>query len=210
MLVVSVYGRFSCSVCDTISGPTRFSDTAKEMKSSVKEFINTNVTFIGELPSCLAVNKESKSTSSTERYTEHTEINNTGEYAQLSLLQDLLIHVKKLLQTTSNLLQTVASEFLVVMLNDLDRIITWRSVTHILIPVAYALKGTSMPTDVLRKMNTEVIAKCKNGGLHVLVTARDGQWHVYEMRDNEGHALTVHQLQKYLWKDVNSRTKPEL
>jgi superfamily II RNA helicase len=49
------------------------------------------------------------------------------------------------------------------------------------------------PSAVLRKMMTEVIAKCKNGGLHVLVTARDGQWHVYEMRDNEGHALTKQQ-----------------
>ena len=69
---------------DTISRSTRFADTTKEMKSSVKEFINTNVTFIGEFPSCLVVNEESKSTSSTERYTEHTEINNTVEYAQLS------------------------------------------------------------------------------------------------------------------------------
>lgn len=78
--------------------------------------------------------------SSTERYAKHSENNTTVEYAPLSLLQDCLIHVKKWLQKTYNLLQTVASETLVFMLNDLDRIITWRSVTHILILVAYALK----------------------------------------------------------------------
>jgi homoserine acetyltransferase len=50
--------------------------------------------------------------SSTERYIKHTENNTTVEYAPLSLLQDCLIHVKKWLQKTYNLLQTVASKTL--------------------------------------------------------------------------------------------------
>jgi hypothetical protein len=187
---------------------TRFSDSAKELKNSVKKFVETNVDFIGEFPSCIATNKSANTTSSSERYLSHIENNDVEEHKAFSLLQDSIVHVQKWLQTTYDLLRTVASEILVFMLNDLDRIYSMEiSNAH---PVAYALKGPSMPTDVLRRMMKELIEKCENKGLNILVTASDGQWHLYGVRENTSRALTVHQLQKDHWKDVNSRSKPVL
>ena len=161
------------------------------------------MTFIGEFPSCTAHNKEKESENIYDRFVKHLSCNaDDMESITLSRLQDSFINFKRWLQTMYNLLRTVASEILVFMLSDLDRIYDMEcNNAH---PVAYALKGPSMSTDIFSKMMEKVISEYEKNKLNVLVTASDGQWHLCGIRDKAGNPLTVHQLHKDNWKNMKT------
>lgn len=196
--------------CENITKPTRFSDSAKEMKEQVKDFVTNNATFIGEFPSCTAFNKDADDNINDNCYVKHTDVDHDPqvETVSISQIQDILVQVKTWLKITFDLLRSTASEILVFMLNDLDRI--YNMETNNAHPIAYALKGPSMSTEVFGKMMENVINECERNGLNILVTASDGQWHLYGIRDNDGQPLTIHQLHKDHWKNIKTKTKPQL
>ena len=91
---MTLYGR---NVLERIYGsnktirPTRFSDAAEEMKSSVRNFVHNKVTFIREFPSCTAHNKEKESENIYDRFVKHLSSNaDAMESIPLSRLQDSL------------------------------------------------------------------------------------------------------------------------
>ena len=180
--------------CEKKTRPTRFSTTARALKNSVKGFVETNVSFVGEFPSCSAIEDTKKTDSQGDRYVKPVMKEKPSVAVNLSKVHDTLAHIGRWLETTYNLLRTVASEILVFMLNDLDRVYDMEiNNAH---PIAYALKGPSMSVDIMRNMMAAVLAKCSTSGLSVLATASDGQWHQYGVRSDDGRPLTVHQLQR--------------
>ena len=88
------------------------------------------------------------------------------------------------------------------MLNDLDR--RYRMDIPNAYPIAYAMKGPSLPCSSFRSMVEEVIAACRRHGLHVLPISTDGQWGRFGVRDENETPLTLVQLAKDVWKEANA------
>ncbi|MEW8547461.1 MAG: hypothetical protein AB2693_28475 [Candidatus Thiodiazotropha sp.] len=94
------------------------------------------------------------------------------------------------------------------MVNDVDRM--YKDEISNATPIAYAMKGPSMTTEIFRKMMGEVMSHCKNKGLNVVATAADGQWHKYGVRDSSDAPLTLFQLQRDFWKATMIMSKSDL
>ena len=60
------------------------------------------------------------------------------------------------------------------MLSDCDR--RFKDEGYHSIPIAYALKGYSLPTQTMRHMMERVLLECTERGLYVPVCSCDGQW----------------------------------
>ena len=110
---------------------------------------------------------------------------------------------RKCFKKTHDILREQAVEVLVFIASNLDR---QHSNLHPLhIPVAYALKGPSLQTEVMRKMLDVVRAAMLESGCKVLAELWDGQWRVLGAVDVEGKPLNRLQLQKDTWKMVSKR-----
>ena len=186
---------------------TRFSAVAKELKNSIKVFAETKVTLLAEFPACRAVMPSSVTDKQghSEPYSRKVSNPRAPELVCLSQFQEALVLAKKWFDQTYQLLRTVASEILVYMVNDLDRMFDMElSNAH---PIAYALKGPSLKVDAFRNMTDKVIEQCEENGLSIVVTASDGQWHQYGVRDTSGKPLTLHQLHRDHWTSVKAKDK---
>ncbi|CAC5399185.1 unnamed protein product [Mytilus coruscus] len=64
------------------------------------------------------------------------------------------------------------------------------------VPIAFALKGYSVSTNIMRKMLKDVFIRCFEKELYVPVISFDGQWYNLCVRSNTGEPMTLLQLQK--------------
>ena len=74
-------------------------------------------------------------------------------------------------------------------------------------PLSWFPKGYSLKTETLRKIAEEIHSRCHTAEIHVPAQAFDGQWHNIVVRSVTGSPLTVLQLQKDVWKDVEGTQK---
>ena len=102
----------------------------------------------------------------------------------------------------------LASEVLIFLISDLDRI--HESEKQYAVPVAYALKGYSLTSTVLKQMIDDVLTKCFELGLYVPAVSYDGQWSRLAVRSGCGAPLTVLQLQKDVFKDAKAASRTEI
>ena len=101
-----------------------------------------------------------------------------------------------------------ASEVLVFLLADLDRIHK-PEVPHAF-SVAYALKGYSMKSEIMRKMTQDVLNELFVQGLYTPVVSYDGQWASLSIRDEFGKPLTLLELQRSVYNEVKQLKKHEI
>ncbi|KAH3813853.1 hypothetical protein DPMN_142323 [Dreissena polymorpha] len=201
--LVNVYGSTETKA------PTKFSLVAKELKDDIRVFTQSHVTLIGEFRACSAIKLSNTECIEEGAYKKGARSRNNGrKVTGIDKLRDCLQCVRKWFEEAYELLRVVASEILVFMVNDLDRI--YHSDLNNAHPIAYALKGPSMSTEVLRNMTEEVIKTCEENGVEIVATASDGQWHQNGVRDNWKQPLTLHQLHRDHWSSVTSRDKSKL
>ena len=205
--LISLYGN------ESNKRPTRFRPEVQNLRTLIKQFVETNVVFLGEFTSCksLRLNESTQRGSVEKPYVcpnEQLGACNRQTPMQTNDLLDCLINVKQWIENAYDLTRTVASEILVYMVNDLDR--TYDAEASIAHPIAYAMKGPSMNNKVFQEMTNEVIKECEKKGLSILVTSSDGQWHRYGVRRQDDTPLTVLQLQKDHWKKTISMDKKSI
>ena len=100
-----------------------------------------------------------------------------------------------------------ATEILGFVLTDTDR--EWNAEVMHHLPVAYAMKGYSLTSDVLRKMCNDVKNACAKEGVNIVCECFDGQWNTLVVRDEDGNPLNRLELQKAVWKDVTKMRKAQ-
>ncbi|MEW8548750.1 MAG: YqaJ viral recombinase family protein [Candidatus Thiodiazotropha sp.] len=191
--------------------PKHFSEECKVLKQDMKSFRDKNVHLIGEFPSVRSIRDTSSYSNVPSPQEPHilaTPNNKSVTIVELENCQETLATLQKWHNDTYELLRAVASEILVFMVSDLDRIFDQEcNNAHV---VGYAMKGPSMKNDTLRNMIRDVIATCEKYGLQICVTSADGQWHQYGVRDDSERPLTVHQLKRDLWAHLRSIDKAKL
>lgn len=77
-------------------------------------------------------------------------------------------------------------------------------------PIAYGLHGLSLKTEVVRKMLQQVLHKTEKKGLAPLCFSSDGQFINVMTKDFNNTPLTLLQVQKEHWQNVNKMSKAQL
>lgn len=195
-----------CGMYSTASpkARVRVSDNLKEIRTGIKSFIKTNVTIIGEFPSLTMMDVErlnDASPSSPFLFSPYVDETQGDE------IQDLHQQSLALVEHAHLLARRKASEVLAFVLSDTDR--EYNPEMHHQLPVAYAMKGYSLPGNVVRDMCDEVKQSCHEKGINVICESYDGQWASLVVKDAEGKPLNRLELQKQVWRESDKMTKAQ-
>lgn len=175
--------------------PTKLSNDVKALKEEIATK-SSNVELIGLFES--AVNDRSVDN------TNMSEAESVNAKDLLTVLNDI-----KTMQIRSyNLRREKASEAIVYLCCDLDRLWTKDSIKCA--PVCWFPKGYSLNTETLRRVSQDVHNRCHEAGIHIPAESFDGQWHNLVVRSVMGQPLTVLQLQKDVWREAERTKKSDI
>ena len=136
---------------ETPKRPTKFASEVPIMRQMVDQFLETNVTLIGEFPSCSVAFTPLEEEFSTG----DPHVNKVTDKKHQDSSEQSLLSVEKVLSTVHSLqkwqdevytiCRTPATEILMFMANDLDR--KFHMEINNAHPIGYALKGSSMSNE---------------------------------------------------------------
>ena len=191
--------------------PVKRSNNLHDIRIEISNFVKENVTFIAEVSSVVAIMCSHESMD--QPYDGYHFLHNTSDRRSRDdtrgeKLVECLAGAEKSLREAYRLTNTRATEVLVFMVSDLDRLYK-PEIPHS-VPVAYGLQGRSLTANTMRKMLKFVISECSKKGLYVPVFSSDGQWYNLYVKDSNDRPLTILQLQKVTWNKVKKLKKNEL
>lgn len=187
--------------------PKTLTPAAKELKQSISESAKTCV-FLGEFPSVYGYLPETLDSSGVSPFIQPKSANdNKAAMTYDDLLKHLYL-AKEVLLDTYELERPIASQVVVYLLADLDRL--WKPEEPHAIPVTYFFRGYSLSMDVTRKITQDCKQRCKSQGLDIVVLAADGEFNQLMVRGNNGNPLTQHQLSKDIWSEVSKLSKQNI
>ncbi|KAH3864335.1 hypothetical protein DPMN_027352 [Dreissena polymorpha] len=172
--------------------PTRIPKEIKSLRQEIKEHVE-HCEFLGEFPSVKAceINRDYLA----EPFSYHD-------------LMRALMKGKQLMKEVYNLKRHFASQVVVYLLADLDRL--WKPELPHAVPIMYCYRGPSMTMEIARNLLEHVVKACTNKGLHIAAVSSDGEFVQLMVKDKKGQPLTLHQLSKNVWNDVSKMKKQEL
>ena len=208
-------------LCDILYGSTnitiqtRLNPESKSLRQDVKQFVETNGTFICEAPSLLSSEPIPKAVhvSSEQHFSPFGETGLPQEQ-QTPIKQiesdskTCCVEAKLIINECHQVMRQQASEVCVFMLNDKDRIHD-ANVPHCS-PVAYGLKGQSMSNEDLRYMVNKVRNELHQRSIPILVEIYDGQWQNLVMHSEDGFPLNLLQLARLTWNRISKMKKEKL
>ena len=108
-----------------------------------------------------------------------------------------------------NFLRVEASEIIAFVATDSDRVAKPGILPHL--PIAYGLRGSSMPMKIMRNMIDDIRDELKEQNSKVLCEVYDGQFHPIIVKSEDGKPLTRLQLSQQYFKDtMRNNTKQDL
>ncbi|MES9902851.1 MAG: hypothetical protein ABW168_09220 [Sedimenticola sp.] len=192
--------------------PARKSENIPIIQEKLDEFVKSKSTFLIEVPSvraadCQHCSVEIETGDSTFCMNSSVESNHETN-TELKSVLEILYNAEQATKQSYQLTRHKASEFLGFMISDTDR--NFHPELLHSVPIAYGLKGYSLPTSILRTMIEDVLHACAKQGLYVPICSFDGQWSRIAVRDRNDKPLTVLQLQKDVFHDAKQLSKSEL
>ena len=185
---------------------SRISEESKLIRTAFETFTKRNVKFLGEFPSITARDSNITKTSATSPFV--YPLTTCQPPAKHDDMDNLVEEMQSALNETMQLSRRKATEVLVWMLSDADRF--WHAEIPHALPIAYAMKGYSLPVSVMRDMTDDVLQACHDHHIHVACTCFDGQWIGLANRSATKQPLTLLQLRRDIWENVKKATKEEL
>ena len=192
---------------DNATYPKRIHPDIKGIRKDMEAYTVNKVRKLCEVQSVKAIQCRHDQSAVTEPHhqTHSHNVNLNARETRTDDLQNTLHKAGECINHAYQLCRLKASEVLVFLLANLDRI-QKHEVKHA-VPVAYACKGYSMKTDTMRHMIRCVLEECYNRGLYTPIVAIDGQWYNIAVRDSSGNPLTLLQLQKDIYNEAKKETK---
>lgn len=176
--------------------PLKFSAMTKELKEIIPEF------------SRLIPRQSTIDLGRNNPFIEHQNNDKPDLNVHVAEMHICLQKCLQFFQTAHNLTKTSASEVLVFMAGDLDRVSGSES-SHSQ-PISYYLKGTSLRKDIYRKMLNKIWYTFVDRDIVVPVICSDGYFFDEFSRDGEGRPLSQLQLMKDIWKQMQKEGKTKL
>ena len=192
------------------SAPKRLHPRLKFIRKDMERFTNTNVSFVCEVQSVKAIQcrHDSASLSPDRRFRHQVFFSESEIEVKTSEFRNIAHNCSLCIKNAWGLSRQKATEVLVFLAADLDRI--RRPESQYASPIAYAFKGYSMKTKVMRLMLDKVLQVCYENGMYCPVVSFDGQWYLIAIRDNNDRPLTVLQLQKDVFQEAKNQSKSAL
>ena len=191
------------------SYPGKLHPDVKDLRKELKTFAEEKVSKFCEVKSVKAIQCGHKYDQHLEYHRSHSvEQQAVNSKLEMSGLETLLHKCTDCVKTAYDLCRVKATEVLVFLASNMDRIHK-PEVPHAM-PIAYAMKGYSMKTEVMRSMIEQVLHECYTRGLYVPVISFDGQWYNIAIRDRHGKPLTMLQLQKDVYSEAKVESKQAL
>lgn len=190
--------------------PRKKNAMALQLKTTLRNYIEKRSKFVAEIPSMVASEVA------------HFDVMYDDAYLQSIPSISVALPMRNIIDNLSRisidgaclteegfqLLRKKSVEILGFVLTNSDREKSPNSLAHI--PVAYAMKGNSLPTEVLRKLLDIVRDKCKKEQIRVICEVCDGQWNTLVVKDRNGGPLTHIQFQKSIWLQTLSMSKDQM
>ncbi|KAL5011712.1 hypothetical protein ScPMuIL_010263 [Solemya velum] len=188
------------------SRPSKKSEGVQHLKDRISVYVEEKISFLGEFVSVRGVECTGKVSNIEEPYCIHGVVGAKiyDPHITIAGVKSSLCETKEVFNASYQLNRTKGSEFLCFLISDLDRMPCPTGIPPV--PIAYGLKGYSLPTDTLRNMLEFVLSECVKSGLYVPVCSFDGQWARLTVRDRNNSPLTLFQLQKDVYQEVRKLT----
>ena len=182
----------------------------KVVRKDLERFTNTNVSFVCEVKSVKAISCcHDTVKKSLDRRILHQCLFTEDEIdVKTQEFQNMAYNCSLCIKTAWGLCRQKTTEVLVFLAANLDRI--KKAESQHASPIAYALKGYSMKTKVMRLMLDRVLQVCYETGLYCPVISFDGQWYLIAIRDNNDKPLTMLQLQKDVFQEAKKISQSRL
>ena len=192
---------------DNARRPSKLGPVVAELKNKIAAYVKTNVSLLAELPSLRSEVIGDLQTIEESPYL----FASARPPVPLSTVGELVQSISEGAEVVNEgfrLCRRKASEILAFVLSDVDRQQNLEVPYHL--PVAYAMKGYSLPVNIARGMLKEVVHTLYEYDVEVACLSTDGQFHNIICRGLGDRPLTLGQLQKDVWKSVVKMAKPEL
>ena len=176
--------------CDNPTKPIHLSQNVKDLKEDLDNYINSHVTFLCELPSVKA-QKEIPTVNKIKNQYILQNKHISSNFEKDNIVKNISETCKEAKTITNELFQLCrkkATEILTFLMSNTDREKVNDGIDHV--PIAYAMKGTSLKTDTMRKMIEDVQNKCKEEKVDILCEVCDGQWNKITFQDINYEPLT--------------------
>ena len=132
--------------CSLLKRPTRRSHNIAAKQTKICKFLRENVSFLCEVQCVTGI------------FCFHQPRQPYRNSVSIQFTQTLLHESEQRIGSAYNLTRTRASEFLGFMISDLDR--QYREEEMHAVPIAYGLKGYSLPNSVMRDIMEYVLLEC--------------------------------------------------
>ena len=187
--------------------PTKLGPIVHELKTDLTTYVENNTSLLVELPSLRSTVVAEAQTTADSPYMFAAKKSTAPQVTVNKLLQSVTEGIE-VVKEGYRLGRQKASEILAFVLSDVDRQQNLEIPYHL--PVAYAMKGYSLPIEIARGMLKSVIETLYANGIELACLSTDGQFHKIICRGIEDRPLTLGQLQKDVWKGAVRKSKPEL
>ena len=125
------------------------------------------------------------------------------------MFEEISVRICDAIREGFNFLCVEVSEIIAFVATDVDRVIKPGLPPHI--PIAYGLRGSSMPLDVMRNMINDLCNDLITRNCTVLCEVYDGQFHSLMVKSETGYPLTRLQLiQQHFKEKMQDYTCDEL
>ena len=169
------------------------------LKQSLSNYIDTHSSLITEVPSITGEEGSFAGYDVTSPYRSCLPVvrSQFNKLDVVNSISAMTIGSTTILEEAHELNHSPATEILAFILTDTDRIKQKDTIPHV--PVAYALKGPSLPKSFSHQIIEKVKDKCKEQGVHILCEVSDGQFASNLFRTLDDKPLTKLQDHKKAW-----------
>ena len=193
---------------ETLRKPTKFHHERKNVQNKINFFADYNFTVLMEVPVVTAFdnNKTGRHANTPFRTRVHCESPPLIWEKLFSELSVVLAECLCVIKDAHNICRSKASEILLFMLSDSDRmkLLNDDTYTHV---IGYGMKGYSLPVNVLCQMVELLRNILKDYKIPVLCESFDGQWANLAFKDINGQPLTLYHLLAKSWEEARNLSR---
>lgn len=187
--------------------PKKKPDNSTLLLEKITQYMEEKVVFKGEVKSVTGQVCPISSGNVEAPFCDHKGRSKSCTLCVDDVLQ-LMFESQAVFNESYKLTRQRATEFLGFLLSDLDRNVSHNGLYSL--PIAFGMKGNSLPCKMLREMIEHVLDACSKAGLYVPVCSFDGQWYRIAVRDQNEFPLTLLQLQKDIYHEVKRMSVSEI